>query len=331
MKRVAGYVLLSCTVILLFSTTVVAVDGLTIVTTSPGLADDVNLIKCESDRVYSLLPETADPHEYYLKPSDLSMLRQADLLVSTAHTHFELEINELISRGEINATLVEIPRIAGIRILKNPATLIDNLHTPTYDPQNYVAFLRNVTELMKRLNPSCSSVYETNYELLRSRVESLMNSKPNSMNMLVGIATEPTVQYAVAWLGINVTKLLIPEEGLSPTPATVIEIENAVRNREVDVLIVVKGGEYSSYLINLGRSYHVPVIEVLPPYMNGSTIDKLVHVLVQYTGLQNTETLGGVFDLPNTTSVTHAVSELIILLLLIVTIISYIISGGGRG
>lgn len=328
MKSVAGFILLACVAYILFSVTVAADSGLTIVATFPGLADDINLIKCDSDRVYSLLPATADPHEYYLRPSDLEMLRQADLIISTAHTHFELEISELVARGELNATLIEIPKIEGIKILKNPATLMDNLHTPTYDPQNYMIFLNNVSKLMGRLNPSCHNAYEVNYELLKKRVESLINSKPRPAKTLIGMATEPVAQYAVEWLGINLSKLLIPEEGLSPTPATILEIENSVKNHEIDVLVVVENGTYSSYLINLGREHHVPIIEVPPPYESGSTLDKLNYVLTQYVSLQNLEVLNRTAGQPNLLNVTHAVLVLAVLSLALVIVV-YAISRGG--
>ncbi|MEM1703052.1 MAG: zinc ABC transporter substrate-binding protein, partial [Zestosphaera sp.] len=106
--------------------------GITIVVTFPNLADDVNLIMCDSDRVYSLLPPSIDPHDYSLTPADVKLLEQADLIISTAHTHFELRISELRDQGVIKAVVIEIPKVSGIKLLQNPSTGLPNLHMPIY-------------------------------------------------------------------------------------------------------------------------------------------------------------------------------------------------------
>ncbi len=264
-------------------------NGLSIVVTSPNLVDDINMVKCEEDRVISILPQLADPHDYYLTPEDVRLLKQADLIVSTAHTHFELQIHELIDAGEINSFLIEIPRIPEVKIMKNPTTRMDNLHMPIYDPWNYLTFMRNVTETLERLNPSCSLIYEANYAVVEAEVKSLLAH--NTTRLLRGIATKPVAQYAVAWLGVNVTRLVIPEEGVSPTTTAILEIENMLRTRGVEILVVIKGDEYSDYLRNLGKQYGVPVIEIPIPFAQGSIISKLEYVVSQISEIQISNTL----------------------------------------
>ncbi|MET1100861.1 MAG: zinc ABC transporter substrate-binding protein, partial [Pyrodictiaceae archaeon] len=114
--------------------------GLLIVTTFPNLVWDIKQLVCKDDRVKSIVPLGVDPHEYQLTPSDIQLLAKADIIVSTAHTPFEEDIRSLTLEGKLYATLIEIPRIPGIRILRNPVTGQPNYHMLIYDPENYKIF-----------------------------------------------------------------------------------------------------------------------------------------------------------------------------------------------
>ncbi|MEO3993921.1 MAG: zinc ABC transporter substrate-binding protein [Desulfurococcaceae archaeon TW002] len=259
--------------------------GLTIVVTFPNLVDDISLVKCDLDTVHSLLPPSVDPHDYSLTLTDVKLLEQADLIISTVHTHFELRISELRDQGVIKAVILEIPKARGIKLLKNPSTGLPNLHMPIYDPNNYLEFLRNLTNTLKYLNPACAEVYEFKYESVRNKINELMSSVER-LN-LRGIGVKPMVQYAVSWLGINLTKLLIPEEDVSPTSGTMRDIEDQVRGGHVDVIVVTtEENTYVSYLKSLGSQYGIPVLEVPLPFSEGSIISKLENIVSQVTKIK---------------------------------------------
>jgi len=264
--------------------------GLTVIATFPNLVDDINLIKCDSDKVYPLLPPSVDPHDYSLTPADIELLNQADLIVSTAHTHFESRINELRDRGDLKAVIVEIPKIPGIRLLQNPSTGLPNLHMPIYDPGNYLIFLRNLTDTLKSLNPACAGVYEAKYELVRGNITELLNSVKRLS--LRGVGVKPVVQYAVTWVGINITDLLIPEEDVSPTPKDVSKVEELVREGRVDVIVVTDEEDaYVNYLRSLGTQYGVPVLVVPLPFTEGSVISKLGKIVEQLNNIEATSSI----------------------------------------
>lgn len=266
--------------------------GLTIVVTFPNLVDDVSLIKCDLDRVYSLLPSSIDPHDYSLTPADVELLKQADLVISTAHTHFESRIAELRDQGLIKAVIIEIPRVPGIRLLQNPNTGLPNLHMPIYDPRNYLEFLRNLTNTLEHLNPACAETYESRYELVKSRINELLSSvKPLNLR---GVGAKPVVQYAVSWLGINITVFLVPEEDVGPTPNAIREIEDQVRRGYVDVIVVTAEEDaYVNYLRNLGAQYGIPVVEVSLPFSEGSIVSKLESIASQAIKIKTSTTAEG--------------------------------------
>ncbi|HIP25359.1 MAG TPA: ABC transporter substrate-binding protein, partial [Archaeoglobus profundus] len=95
--------------------------GLTIIVTFPNLEEDIKLV-APKDVIKSIVPVGVDPHTYQLTPDDIESLKRADVIISTAHTHFEMKIKKMVENGEIKAKLVEIPEIPGIKILKNPVT-----------------------------------------------------------------------------------------------------------------------------------------------------------------------------------------------------------------
>ena len=96
--------------------------GLLIVVSFPNLAYDVELLACEDDTVISLAPPGMDPHDYQLTPSDVELLRRADLVISTAHAPFEVDIRRLVEEGRLSTVLVELPHVPGVRLLVNPIT-----------------------------------------------------------------------------------------------------------------------------------------------------------------------------------------------------------------
>jgi len=266
--------------------------GLTIVVTFPNLVDDVNLIKCDLDKVYSLLPSSIDPHDYSLTPADVELLKQADLVISTAHTHFESRITELRDQGVIKAVILEIPKVPGIKLLQNPNTGLPNLHMPIYDPRNYLEFLRNLTNTLKHLNPACAGTYESRYELVKNKIGELLSSvKPLNLR---GVGAKPAVQYAVSWLGINLTVFLVPEEGVSPAINTVREIEDQVRKGYVNIIVVTAEEDaYVNYLRSLGAQYGIPVLEVPLPFSEGSIVSKLENIVSQVTKIKTSTTAEG--------------------------------------
>jgi len=94
MKKLVVYIVL--TIVLMTSLLPVVVhseDQVVVVVTFSYLKPDVERLLCNGV-VYAIAQVGVDPHEYQLKPSDIDVLKNADIIVSTAHTHFELDIRE---------------------------------------------------------------------------------------------------------------------------------------------------------------------------------------------------------------------------------------------
>ncbi len=248
------------------------VNALKIVVTFPSLEEDLKLIAV-NDTVESI---KAFSHEYQLTPRDVELLRSADVIISTAHTHFELRIREMVERGEIKAKLIEIPKIEGIKILKNPETHQKNLHMPIYDPKNYIVFLRYVAGELESMNPK--EDYRGKVEIVEDRLKGITNKRLEAK----AIADYPSTQYAVTWLGVNVTRLVVKEHDLPVTP-DVSEIIKSVKSGEITLVVVTKPvvSKQSQMLLEIARENGIRVLYVESPLSKKSVLEKLKYISEQ--------------------------------------------------
>jgi len=249
--------------------------GLLIVVSFPNLAYDVELLACEDDAVVSLAPPGVDPHDYQLTPSDVELLRRADLVVSTAHAPFEADIRRLAEEGRLSAVLVELPRVPGVRLLANPITGQPNYHMPIYDPGNYRAFLSYLADVMAELRPGMAGHYECARQAALERLDELERTAPR-LNLMAA-ADLPVVQYAVSWLGVELSFLMVKEHGTPATPGDIMELEEAFSGRSVRLAVVCEpaAASASERLLELAEEHQVPVLYVPSPLAPTSVLEKL--------------------------------------------------------
>jgi len=256
--------------------------GLTIVVTFPNLEEDIKLVAPE-DVVKSIVPVGVDPHTYQLTPADIENLKRADVIISTAHTHFEMKIREMIENGEIKAKLVEIPEIPGIKILKNPVTHTSNYHMPIYDPENYKVFIRYVSEIL--FNITGDKSYKDRAKKVIEKVDEIMNNT-KKLNV-TAVADLPYTQYAVSWLNVDIKYLVMKEHGISPTPQDLQAIENAIKAGEVKLAVITKDGpKASEILLDLAKKYGIDVLYVPSPISVKSIPDKLKEIHLEKPSYQ---------------------------------------------
>ena len=252
--------------------------GLYIVVTFPNLKYDIELITCKDDVVVWMAPPGVDPHSYQLTPKNIIDLKKADVIISSAHVPFELKIRELVQRGEIRGILVEIPRIPGIKILKNPATNEFNFHMPIYDPYNYEVFLRYVTSILSQLRPDRAKEYEENFNKVLKEIDYILEKTPR-LNVTV-VIDAPPLQYAISWLGVNVKYVLIKEHGVPATPKDIDRIESAMASGEIKLVAVQNPPPSLASVIlhDMAQKYGIPIIYVPPPSLTNSTLTKLRYI-----------------------------------------------------
>ncbi|ADM28405.1 periplasmic solute binding protein [Ignisphaera aggregans DSM 17230] len=252
-------------------------NGLTIVITFPWLYKDLSRILCGNDSIIYLLRPGIDPHEYMLTPSDVENLRKADIIISTAHTHFEIRIRELVDEGELKAKLIEIPSIPNITILTNPATGQPNYHALLFYPDNYIAFLEYLRNILVSTRPECSNIYSSKIDSLIDEIRNISVNTPK-LDKYIAILDTLVLQYIGYWLGIRNVFIIQKEHDAPIIPNDVIMAENILKNNTNVIILTTNSSSAYSLLIEMSEKYNRPIL-VLPDIVaTNSIIDTLEYV-----------------------------------------------------
>ncbi|MDK6028944.1 zinc ABC transporter substrate-binding protein [Ignisphaera sp. 4213-co] len=252
-------------------------NGLTIVVTFPFLYNDIKMLVCQGDTVISLVKPGIDPHEYQLTPSDVDVLRKADLIVSTAHTAFEMQIENLVKSGEVKAKLVEIPRIPNITFLIHPQTGKVNYHGLLLYPKNYVSFIIYLESVLKNMRRSCADVYRRNMDSVLTELRKLDNST-RKLTGFLAIIDVPKIQYVVKWLELNISYILLKDEETPITPQDYQNIEIILKTNRDVVVIGTQGSSACDKLRELANAYGKPFLAFPNPLIYNGSLDYLKSV-----------------------------------------------------
>ncbi|MEM4432126.1 MAG: zinc ABC transporter substrate-binding protein [Desulfurococcaceae archaeon] len=253
-------------------------DVLVIVTTN-GLLMDVEKLVCSGDRVEALVVANIDPHHYSLSPEDIAKIKNSDIVVTTGHMDFEIKIREMVLQGEINVELVDPLLINGVLIKNIPGTKNHNLHGIFYDPNNYKLLVTEIYNRLIRINPSKYNCYHENYSRVIREIERLQTYK-NIYNVKA-VADTPIVQYAIEWLGIEILDVVVKEHDLPPDPRTLVNIEELLRNRNVDLVVTTfpSNSDATKWLIDKALKYDIPILKIYDPNYGEDTLTKLTHII----------------------------------------------------
>lgn len=256
-------------------------NGVTVVVTFSNLKHDIEPLLCPVDNIEYIVPPGVDPHDYHLTEKDIELLQKADVIISTAHTHFELKISEMYKDKKI---IIEIPFIDNITLLTNPVTGKYNYHMPIYDPFNYIVFIKYVAEVLSELNPSCRTVYEINSLKIIERVKELIRLVEGSNKTYIAVGDKPYIQYGVSWLNIKVVYLLVKEHGVPVTARDYEYVRSLIADKKIDLVIVTYpvADKASEYILEQARSNSIPVLLIPSPLSRGSIVEKLEDIARQF-------------------------------------------------
>jgi len=248
---------------------VYASNELHIVVTFPYLYDDIKSVVCPGDVVTNIVKPGIDPHEYQLSVEDINVIKKADIIISTAHTHFEQKIKKMIKENGLDSILIEIPHLQNIKIFKNPSTGIENYHELLFYPENYIAFLKYLKSILASLRPECAKNYEENIEQFILKLQSIINKSDKSNR--IAVLDSPRAQYIVAGLGLNASYILMKEEEIPITPEDIKGAEEMIRKYNNSIVVIINGSKATSYLSDLANRYGRKVL-ILPDPLTSTSI-----------------------------------------------------------
>ncbi len=267
---IAIVIVLSAT-ILLQENTHSTNKGITIVTTFPGLKDDIMLI-AGSCNVTVIELVYGDPHTAQLNPVQARTLAEADIVVTMGHTPADIKAGE-IARGVV----INVPSLDGIRLLKLPGNGI-NLHFPIYDPRNYIVSLETIARTLE--DTGCAPDYDS-----LALIESLVGKYSGVAEGIVGVVDEPFIQYAVDWLGVEVRIVLNPGEHSQASGMILEEASRLLGQGAVAFIAVDEDGEpislHGEWLAREASSTGAVMVKVPAPYTDSTIPDMLEYIVSQ--------------------------------------------------
>jgi zinc/manganese transport system substrate-binding protein len=290
-------------------------QGLKVVVTFPFMVRDIESLLCEDDEVRYLVPPGVDPHDYQLTYSDIEVLSKADLIVSTAHTPFEIKIREMALSKEIKATLIEVPSIPNITFLTIPNTNAINYHGVLFYGDNLAIFVKNITSILISLRSGCRDLYLSRLKATMDRIEK-MPLKP--LKDLKAIVDTPALQYLASWLGAEVIQVVITEHNVPVTPRDINNVEENLRKyRGSIILMMTEDSSARGLLEELAHKYGAKLLVVPNPITStDSVLDYLENVYNMVRNLRSS-------SISSTATEHHGLatgSELFIVVILIIII-----------
>ena len=254
-----------------------------VLTTFPGIDGDLRMILegCTGVEVKSLAPPGSDPHSYNLMPQDVELIRKAVLIVSTGHAPFEERVREYAP----DKTVV-IPEIPGIRLGRLPGGAV-NLHMPIYDPDNYLVFVRYISDRLANAFPQCNSTILKNEKFIERKIANIKSRYEGILSGYQAVAASPLAQYAVTWLGADIRVYLASSHGSQASPEQARMARDILKRGGIAIVIVDSRGrplgDASTYLLELAEQSGARVIRVEAPFTPTPILQKIEQVAFEAT------------------------------------------------
>lgn len=225
-----------------------------IVTTLPNFAFLARQIGGENVEVKSLLGTSFDPHFIDAKPSYVTLLAKADLLISNG---LELEVAYLPLLIDQASNAKIRPGQPGSLVLGNFVPVIDvpqvrisrdmgDVH-PYGNPHFYLSpdavttMAKIIAEHLTTLDASHSEIYQSNLQnFLVKWKSSIQNWEKNfaSLGQVRLIAYHKSLNYLVGWLDWNLVDTIEPKPGVPASSSRLSQLIETSQNQSIDVILL---------------------------------------------------------------------------------------------
>jgi len=251
MKKIV--ISISMLLILLVTCAIQASASINIVAATPELADIAKQVGGDRVSVYSIAKPNQDYHMIEPRPSDVSRISRADLVVRIG-LDLDMWMDSLMNaagNGKVNKggsgyvdcsagiSRLEIPheQISGasgdIHVYGNPHYF--------YDPQNAKIIARNILQGLERVAPSGKSAFESNYRRFAEEVDSRTSAWQKELSAYKGRPVVTYHQSAIYFLrrfGLRQFGELEPKPGIPPTAPHIQSLINRMKSSHVTAVVV---------------------------------------------------------------------------------------------
>jgi zinc/manganese transport system substrate-binding protein len=226
-----------------------------IVASLPDLGAIAEEIGGDKVNVVTLAKGYQDPHFVDAKPTYVTRLNKADLLV---YNGLDLEIGWLppLITGSRNSRITSSDAVGHLdasayipNVLEIPTSPIDrsmgDIHpkgNPHYllDPRNGIYVAGGITARLKEIDPENASYYEENYKTFADHLNQKIKEWDGELAPYKGteiVSYHKNLEYLSDWAGFEEVGFIEPKPGIPPTPSHVAELIKKMKSTDVKLVI----------------------------------------------------------------------------------------------
>ncbi|MSR81986.1 MAG: zinc ABC transporter substrate-binding protein [Candidatus Latescibacteria bacterium] len=224
-----------------------------VVTTTPDLAAIARAVGGERVEVKAIARGDQDPHYLEAKPSYMSLVNKADLLI---YNGLELEIGwlPLLIQGGRNPKVLSgqpgnLEASAGISVLELPSGEVDRsqgdvhpLGNPHYtlDPRNGLVIAQTIATRLQALDPGDAQTFSRNLKQFEQDLQQHLAQWEMRAKDLRGrrvVTYHKNLEYLANWLGLVVADYLEDKPGVPPSPRHIAELVGHMKRDNLAVIL----------------------------------------------------------------------------------------------
>lgn len=226
---------------------------LNIVTTTSELAAIARAVGGDLVEVKAIARGDQDPHFLEAKPSYMSAVNRADLLI---YNGLELEIGwlPLLVQGGRNPQVLagqqgNLDASADIPILEVPSGMVDRsmgdihpLGNPHYtlDPRNGLIIAEAIAARLQGLSPENAALFSRNLKSFQQELQRHIGQWEKRAKDLRGrrvVTYHKNLEYLASWLGLVVADYIEDKPGVPPSPRHIAELVDHMKRDGIGVLL----------------------------------------------------------------------------------------------
>lgn len=260
--------------------TVEPFTGLTIVSSTNVWGDIAKSVGGDRVQVVSIIESfSQDPHSYEASARDQLAVNDADLIVANGGGYDSFIDTLATASGNENIVYAYLPDELAEQDAKpkeDDGHDHDHDHASGnehvwYDFHVVEDFANRLAGKLASLDPEFSADYSDNLLLFLNEIE-ILEDRVASLSVKYDdervISSEPVADYLLAELGLeNITPTSFSqaiEEELDVSPKDLLEIQNLIKNKKVDLFVVnpQTGSVQIDALVKLAAENNIPVVEL---------------------------------------------------------------------
>jgi zinc/manganese transport system substrate-binding protein len=226
---------------------------LNVITTTTTLATFTRHVAEDKSQVMSLTTTTQDPHFVEAKPSYMSKLREADLLLAVG---LDLEVGWLfnIQTGSRNSKIM--PGQKGflsvgeyIKPIEVPVGKMDrsegdvhpygNPHFQ-FDPENAIKAISSIANRMAELEPNNAAFYQKNAESYNKKIKEripVWKKRVAATGIKQVVTYHKSLNYFLNYFNLKSLATIEPKPGVPPTAKHIISLIDLVKKNKVQCIL----------------------------------------------------------------------------------------------